>query len=176
LVVRARDEVLVGAARAGDVEAFEVLVRRYEVPMYRVALRMLASRADAEDATQEAFVVAWQKLARFRGESAFSTWLYRIVINRCLNARSSYRPWERLTEPMLDGAGDPAEIAERRERWHAVAEAMRLLPGEQRAALVLREFEGLSYAEIAQVLGITVAAVKGRVHRARLGVVEEVGR
>lgn len=176
MVVRARDEVLVGAARAGDVEAFEVLVRRYELPMYRVALRMLASRADAEDATQEAFVVAWQKLARFRGESAFSTWLYRIVINRCLNARCSHRPWDRLTEPMLDGAGDPAEIAERRERWHAVAEAMRSLPGEQRAALVLREFEGLSYAEIAQVLGITVAAVKGRVHRARLGVVEEVGR
>ncbi len=144
--------------------------------MYRVALRMLGSRADAEDATQEAFVLAWQKLTRFREESAVSTWLYRIVINRCLTARGSYRSWEELAEPMLDTGGDPAEVAERRDRWHAVSEAVGALPREQRAALVLREFEGLSYAEIAQVLGITVAAVKGRIHRARLGVVQEVGR
>lgn len=176
MIVRARDEVLVGAARAGDVDAFEVLVRRYELPMYRVALRMLGSGADAEDATQDAFVQAWQKLAGFRGESAFATWLYRVVINRCLNVRASYRPFEPLAESLPDAGGDPAEVAERRARWRAVSEAIRALPGEQRAALVLREFEGLSYAEIAQVLGITVAAVKGRVHRARLGVVDEVGQ
>lgn len=177
MVVGARDEVLVGAARAGDVEAFEVLVRRYELPMYRVALRMLGSRADAEDATQEAFVLAWQKLAGFRGESAFSTWLYRILTNRCLNVRGSDRRSEPLVERMLDaGDGGPVEVLERRERWHAVSEAVLALPGEQRVALVLREFEGLSYAEIAQVLGITVAAVKGRVHRARRGVIEKVRR
>jgi len=176
LVVGARDEVLVGAARAGDIEAFEVLVRRYELPMYRVALRMLDSGADAEDATQEAFVLAWRKLAGFRGESSFSTWLYRILTNRCLNVRGSYRPSEPLGERMLGPGAGPVEVLERRERWHAVSEAVRALPGEQRAALVLREFEGLSYAEIAQVLGITVAAVKGRIHRARLAVIEDVGR
>jgi len=153
-----------------------VLVRRYELPMYRVALRMLGSGADAEDVTQEAFVQVWQKLAGFREESAFSTWLYRIVINRCLNVRASYRPLEPLAESMLDAGGDAVEVVERRERWRAVSDAVRALPGEQRAALVLREFEGLSYAEVAQVLSITVAAVKGRVHRARLGVIEQVGR
>lgn len=164
------------AARAGDVEAFEALVRRYQLPMYRVALRMLASEGDAEDATQEAFILAWQNLARFRGESAYSTWLYRIVINRCLSARASHRPSEPLEELMLVGGGDPVEITERRQRWSAIVEAVRALPSEQRAALVLREFEGLSYAEIAAVLGITVAAVKGRIHRARLGVIKEVDR
>jgi len=176
LVVRVRDELLVGAARAGDVDAFEALVRRYQLPMYRLALRMLASEADAEDATQEAFVLAWQNVARFRGESAYSTWLYRIVTNHCLNVRASRRPSEPLEDPMLVECGDPIEVAERRQRFSAISQAVRALPGEQRAALVLREFEGLSYAEIAHVLGITVAAVKGRIHRARLGVIEEVGR
>lgn len=95
------------AARAGDVEAFEALVRRYQLPMYRVALRMLASEGDAEDATQEAFILAWQNLARFRGESAYSTWLYRIVTNRCLNARASHPPSEPLEELMLVEGGDP---------------------------------------------------------------------
>lgn len=175
-MVRVRDELLVGAARAGDVDAFEALVRRYQLPMYRVALRMLASEADAEDATQEAFVLAWQNVARFRGESAYSTWLYRIVTNHCLNVRASRRPSGPLEDPMLVEGGDPIEVAERRQRFSAISQAVRALPGEQRAALVLREFEGLSYAEIAHVLGITVAAVKGRIHRARLGVIKEVGR
>ncbi len=175
-MVKVRDELLVGAARAGDVDAFEALVRRYQLPMYRLALRMLASEADAEDATQEAFVLAWQNVARFRGESAYSTWLYRIVTNHCLNVRASRRPSEPLEDPMLVEGGDPIEVAERRQRFSAISQTVRALPGEQRAALVLREFEGLSYAEIAHVLGITVATVKGRIHRARLGVIKEVGR
>lgn len=173
MVVRVDDRVLVYAARAGDVEAFAELVRRYQAAVYRVALRMLGSAADAEDAAQEAFVQAWRGLGRFRGDSAVSTWLYRIVTNRCLNALAARRPTEPLDFEVPSPGGDPAGIAEQHERFGAVAGTVAALPGEQRAALVLRDFEGLSYEEIAQVLGVSLAAVKGRVHRARLAVLKE---
>lgn len=173
MVVRVADRVLVDAARAGDVDAFEVLVRRHQGKMYRVALRLLGSDADAQDATQETFVRAWRGLGRFRGESAVSTWLYRIVTNRCLNVVAARRPAESLDPDLPSVGSDPAEIAEQRERFAAVARHVRSLPPEQRAALVLRDFEGLSYEEVAAVLGVSVAAVKGRIHRARLSVLKE---
>jgi RNA polymerase sigma-70 factor, ECF subfamily len=173
MVVRVADRVLVDAARAGDVEAFEVLVRRHQGGVYRVAVRLLGSDADAQDATQETFVRAWRGLGRFRGESAVSTWLYRIVTNRCLNVIVARRPAESL-DPALPSVGsDPAAIAEQRERFAAVAREVASLPPEQRAALVLRDFEGLSYEEVAAALEVSVAAVKGRIHRARLSVLKE---
>lgn len=79
------DRVLVRAAQSGDLDAFEVLLRRHQTPVYRVALRMLRSEADAQDASQEAFVQAWKSLDRFRGDSSFATWMYRIITNRSLN-------------------------------------------------------------------------------------------
>ncbi len=170
MVVRAADRVLVDAARAGDVEAFEVLVRRHEGRVYRVAFRLLGSHADAQDATQETFVRAWRGLGRFRGESAVSTWLYRIVTNRCLNMIAASRPAASLDLELLLVGSDPAEITEQRERFAAVARRVASLPPEQRAALVLRDFEGLSYEEVAAALEVSVAAVKGRIHRARLSV------
>lgn len=171
MIVEADDPLLVGAARRGDLEAFEVLVRRHQVPVYRLALRMLGSEADAEDAAQEAFVQAWRSLARFRGDSAFATWMYRIVTNRCLNALAARRPVEGLADRHSAPDGDPSEIAERRARFQAVAGGIMTLPPDQRAALVLREFQGLSYEEVAGVLGVSLAAVKGRIHRARLGLI-----
>ena len=176
MIVTADDSLLVDAARRGDVDAFEVLVRRYQEPVYRVALRMLGSESDAQDAGQEAFIRAWRSLARFRGDSAFATWLYRIVTNRCLNVLAARRPVESLTEAHPDPGADPATIAEHRERFRAVADSILALPAEQRAALVLREFQGLAYEEVAEVLGVSPAAVKGRIHRARLGVAERLGR
>lgn len=173
VVVRVADRVLVDAARAGDVDAFEVLVRRHEGRVYRVALRLLGSDADAQDAAQETFIRAWRGLGRFRGESAVSTWLYRIVINRCLNVIAARRPAERLGLELPLVGGDPAEIAEQRERFTAVARRVASLVPEQRAALVLRDFEGLSCEEVAEVLGVSVAAVKGRIHRGRLSVLRE---
>lgn len=173
MVVWVADRVLVDAARAGDVDAFEVLVRRHEGRVYRVALRLLGSDADAQDATQETFVRAWRGLGRFRGESAISTWLFRIVTNRCLNVIVARRPVEGLDLDLPLVGGDPAEIAEQRERFAAVARSVVSLPPEQRAALVLRDFEGLSYEEVAAALGVSVAAVKGRIHRARLSMLRE---
>jgi RNA polymerase sigma-70 factor (ECF subfamily) len=168
VVVRASDRFLVAAAQAGDLHAFEALVGRHQGAVYRVALRMLGSE-DAEDAAQEALVQAWRALSTFRAESGFSTWLYRIVTNRCLKARAARHPMEALPEVLIDRGSDPAEALAQSERLHALARGVLALPAEQRAALVLRELEGLSYEQIAQALGVTVPAVKGRIHRARLG-------
>jgi RNA polymerase sigma-70 factor, ECF subfamily len=173
MVVRVADHVLLDAARAGDVEAFEVLVRRHEGRVYRVAFRLLGGHADAQDATQETFVRAWRGLGRFRGESAVSTWLYRIVTNRCLNMIATRRSAASLDLELPSVGSDPAEITEQRERFAAIARQVASLPPEQRAALVLRDFEGLSYEEVAAALEVSVAAVKGRIHRARLSVLRE---
>ncbi len=154
-------------------DAFAELVRRHQAAVYRVALRLLGSEADAEDAAQEAFVRAWRGLRRFRAESTVSTWLYRIVTNHCLNLLAAHESIEVLESEALSTGDDPAQIAEQRERFVAVARTVAGLPGEQRAALVLRDFEGLSYEQVAQVLGVSVAAVKGRIHRARLAVLKE---
>jgi RNA polymerase sigma-70 factor, ECF subfamily len=172
VVVQASDRFLVGAAQAGDLHAFEALVGRHQDAVYRVALRMLGSKVDAEDAAQEALVQAWRALSTFRGESEFSTWLYRIVTNRCLKARAARHPMEALPDVLIDRDSDPAEALVQSERLHALARAVLALPAEQRAALVLRELEGLSYEQIAQALGVTVPAVKGRIHRARLGLLK----
>lgn len=172
MIVEVDDRLLVGAARRGDLEAFEVLVRRHQGPVYRVALRMLGSEADAEDAAQEAFVHAWRSLARFRGDSAFATWIYRIVTNRCLNAMAARRPVEALVDLYSDPGGDPVDVAERRARLQAVAAGILTLPPDQRAALVLREFQGLAYEDVAEVLGVSLAAVKGRIYRARIGLIK----
>jgi len=174
-VFEIEDVVLVAAARDGDPDAFELLVRRHQGAVYGLALRMLGSEADAQDAAQDSLVQAWRALARFRGDSAFATWMYRIVTNRCLNILAKRRPTDALSDDHVNARDDPAEAALGRERMHAVAAAVLQLAPEQRAALVLREFQGLSYEEVAEVLGVSVAAVKGRIHRARLLLMEELG-
>lgn len=167
------DSILVRAAQNGDVDAFEELVRRYQASIYRVALRMLGSRADAQDAAQETFVRAWRALPRFRHDSTISTWLYRIVTRRALDKIATRRTTGTLDEVELEAGPDPAHTAEHRERLRAVREAIANLPPEQRAALVLREFEGLSYQEVANVLGTSLPAIKGRIHRARLTIIQQ---
>lgn len=149
-------------------------MRRHQAAVYRIALRLLGSSADAQDATQDTFVRAWQGLHKFRSHSAVSTWLYRIVARRCLDRIAARQPTQNLDEVQLETPkGDPGKTVEQRERLAAVTRAIALLPGEQRAALVLREFEGLSYQQLADVLGISVPAVKGRIHRARLAVISQ---
>lgn len=167
------DSILVRAAQNGDVDAFEELVRRYQTSIYRVALRMLGSRADAQDAVQETFVRAWRALPRFRHDSAISTWLYRIVTRRALDRIASRRSTGTLDEVEVEAGPDPAQAAEHQERLRAIRRAIAKLPPDQRAALVLREFEGLSYQEVAQVLGASVPAIKTRIHRARLTIIQQ---
>jgi RNA polymerase sigma-70 factor (ECF subfamily) len=170
MVLKTDDVHLVRAAQLGDLYAFEELVRRHRTRVYRVAVRMLASPADAEDAAQDAFLQCWSALPGFRAESSFPTWLVQIVINRCLNMLRSRRA-EPLEERHEARAVRLTEVVEARAELKALQVALGGLPPEQRAPLVLRELEGLSYEEIASVLEVTVSAVKGRIHRARLGLV-----
>ena len=162
------DRWLVNKARTGDVDAYEVLVRRHRDRIYRIALRMLGDRHDAEDIAQDVMIQVWTALAGFTGSSAFSTWLYRIVVNRCLN-QIRRRRW---TRPVLEGDPQPVAGAEdmviARQRAGAAMEAIAALPPDQRAVIVLHQLEGLTYREVAAVVNISEDAVRGRLHRARL--------
>ncbi|MDX3850002.1 RNA polymerase sigma factor [Streptomyces sp. AK02-01A] len=170
------DGLLAVRAGEGDEEAFETLVRRHGPAMLRLATRLLGSRTEAEDAVQDAFVNAWRKLPEFRGESAFSTWMYRIVTNRCLNqlrARHLATDLDSVPEPATpDPQSSPARVAESHAATHALAGAMAGLSPEQRACWVLRELYGLPYENIAEVVGISLQAVRGRVFRARRSLTE----
>lgn len=165
LVLRARDR--------GDNAALEALLRRHRDAAYRVALRICLNSADAEDVAQEAFVRVWRALPNFRADSAFSTWLYRIVTNLALNAvtRRREQPAELAQIEMGETPGtaelDPALRVQHRERLAALTAALAELTPQQRACWVLREVEGLHYEELAEVLDVTVASVKGRLFRAR---------
>jgi RNA polymerase sigma-70 factor (ECF subfamily) len=175
LVIAVDEGFLVRAAKPGDLDAFGELMRRHEQPTYRLALRMLGSESEAEDAAQDAFLKAWRALPKFQGHSSFSTWLYRITTNRCLNILAARRPTDPLDETRAgDRRQDPAERVQQREELDALKVSIGKLPAEQRAARVLREFEGLSNDEVAEVLQISLAAVKGRIHRARLQITTDL--
>ncbi|MGW1681784.1 RNA polymerase sigma factor [Saccharopolyspora sp. NPDC002376] len=167
---------LVGKARGGDLEAFEVLLRRHQGRIYRIALRMLGNHQDAEDVVQEVFIQLWTALAAFAGTSAFTTWLYRIVVNRCLNHRRSRNPgvFSLDTECPTPVAAGAEDVAMARERVRAVYAAIDDLVPQQRSVLVLCQLEGLSYRETAVVLGISEAAVRSRLSRARRVVLDRM--
>lgn len=162
------DTALVALARSGNANAFEQLVRRHQVTVFRIALGMLGDPGDAEDAAQEAFLQAWRALPRFRSQSTFATWIYRIVTNRCLNVRRSRRPSQALLWNQASERPGPGEMAEARNRLLALRTAILELTPEQKAAFVLRHLEGRGYDEMVSILGISLGAVKSRLHRARL--------
>lgn len=169
------DVTLVVRAREGDVRAYEQLVRRYQGPMFRLAVRMLANRGDAEDVVQEVFLTAWRSLAGLQEESAFVGWLYRMVTNRCLNVIRARRATVDvdLAQRESRGAGSrPERTVEVSEQLAAVTAALHRLTGEQRACWLLREVHGRSYEEIAQAVGVTTTAVRGRIARARAQLTE----
>ena len=166
-------------AARGDHAAFEWLVEQYQTPVYRLCLRMTNNAEDAADLTQESFLKAWKNLESFHFESAFSTWLYRLTTNTCLDflRQSKRRPTVSMVtedaegeEQVLDVA-DPAPSPEEqvltaldREQLGAT---MARLPEEQRQLLILRAINGLSYAEISEVLQVPEGTVKSRLARAR---------
>ena len=166
---------LVVRASQGDIEAFTKLVRDNSSLVYRVALRMLGAES-AQDASQEVWIRVWRNIKGFRGESAFSTWLYRITMNTCLSIRqreSRREEWEYGDEmPYLPeppgGDADPERAALSAERREEIQAALAHVRAEHRAALVLRHMEGLSYAEIAEVLGVPEGTAKGWVSRGRI--------
>lgn len=162
------DAHLVARARSGQVDAFEELVRRHRERAYRVALRMLRDAREAEDATQDALLQAWRSLERFRGDSTFGTWLYRIVVNRCLNVLRARKPTAELPPDRDSGQPSTETAVEGRLKLDDVRRAIGQLTPEQRAVLVLRELEGVSYEQLAEICEISVSAVKSRLFRARV--------
>jgi RNA polymerase sigma-70 factor (ECF subfamily) len=165
---------LISRASKGDVDAFSGLVRAHSDLVYRKAARMLG-REDAQDAVQEVWVRVWANIKGFKRESAFSTWLYRITVNTCLSIqRRESRREEREVEedtPHLSeppgGDADPEAAVLNSERRQEVRVALGSIREDHRAALVLRHMEGLSYAEIAEVLAVPAGTAKGWVSRGR---------
>ncbi len=155
---------------AGDDLAFEELVARHENAVYNTIYRFTNDRDEAADIAQEVFVKVWRFAASFAGRSKFSTWLYRIVVNECLRTRRKRRSADKqLEKSELESAvsRESEEGAERRVRVETVRRAIAMLPEKQRLALVLSKFEGKSYGEVAEVLGVSVSAVESLLFRAR---------
>ncbi|WP_461018119.1 RNA polymerase sigma factor [Streptomyces daliensis] len=175
----ADDSLLAVRAGEGDEEAFEVLVRRHAPVLVQMAHRLLGGKGDAEDAVQEAFVNAWRRLPEFRGDAAFRTWMYRIVTNKCLSALRSHRPsapLDAVAEPVApDHASSPTRAAEGAAAVEELARALGELTPRTRACWVLRELHGLSYADIAEAVGVSPQSVRGRIFRARRYLTEAMG-
>ncbi|MCD7440778.1 sigma-70 family RNA polymerase sigma factor [Streptomyces lincolnensis] len=173
------DTLLAIRAAEGDEDAFSVLVRRHAPALIRLATRLLGSRAEAEDAVQDAFLSAWRSLPEFHGRASFGTWMYRIVTNRCLNvlrARKPVAPLETVGDlPAAEHATSPVRITEARDAVRELREALDLLSAEQRACWVLRELDGRSYEFVADAVGISQEAVRARVFRARRCLTQALG-
>ncbi|HXT89611.1 MAG TPA: sigma-70 family RNA polymerase sigma factor [Trebonia sp.] len=170
------DATLVVRAREGDVYAFEDLVRRYKVPVYRIAVRILNDPSSAADTAQDAFVTAWRRLPEIKAEQAFAAWLYRIAVTRAVSTLRTVRPHVPFDETAAarDQLPGPEEHALADGLAAALRCALNRLTPEQRACWILREMEGLSYEEVAAILHTTPGAVRGRLHRARLQLAEEL--
>ena len=164
---------LLARLRRGDRQAFEDLVRTYQHRVFGVGLRMLGNRAEAEEIAQETFLRAHRALGEFRGEARLGTWLYAIASRLCLNRLASGdRRHPRADDDALDrvptSVADAATTLERSELEAALHQAIAALPEDRRIVVVLRDLEGLTYEEIAEVLGLELGTVRSRLHRARL--------
>ena len=176
-----KDEELavVERVRSGDADAFEALVTAYQKQIYNLTLRYVSNPEDAADLTQEAFLRAYRSLGTFRGDSRFSVWLYRLATNVCIDhlrsrgrgAASSLTVENDEEEPeeldVPDTSFEPQKELERRELQRTVREGLKALSDDAREIVILRELEGLSYAEIGERLGLEAGTVKSRLFRAR---------
>ncbi|TMA17373.1 MAG: sigma-70 family RNA polymerase sigma factor [Deltaproteobacteria bacterium] len=189
------DRELVERAQQGDGSAFAMLVERHQRQLYRLALRMTGSEADAQEVLQEAFLNAYQKLPLFRGEAQFSSWLYRIAANSALmRLRRKRRAPDTLAEQPLELVGprfsaegylEPTSSSDWSQRadekmmsgelGDAINKAVAELPDDYRTVFLLKDVDGLSNEDIANSLDLTVPAVKSRLHRARLALREKLG-
>jgi RNA polymerase sigma-70 factor (ECF subfamily) len=169
------DEDLVARSRGGDLESFNQLILRWERPIYALAYRVIGREEDARDVVQETFLRAFRALPGFKGQAKFSSWLYRIALNLC-------RDWirRRRRSPLVElpEGVDPVELAtetgpvesieelaSRKELSEAVAEAMGSLPEEQRTAIILKEYHGMTFQEIADLQGCPLSTVKTRLYQ-----------
>jgi RNA polymerase sigma-70 factor (ECF subfamily) len=169
------DEELVARSQRGDVDSFNQLILRWERPIYALAYRVLGREEEARDVCQEAFLRAFRALPGFKGQAKFSSWLYRITLNLCRDwiRRQRRAPVSQLPEDMdaleMAAARGPVESIEdlvaRRELSAVVEEAMALLPEEQRTAIILKEYHGMTFQEIADLQGCPLSTVKTRLYQ-----------
>ncbi|MFR3788200.1 MAG: RNA polymerase sigma factor [Agathobaculum desmolans] len=172
------DKHMLVKARRGELSAFEELVRKYEKRVYAVALRSSGSPEDAADITQEVFLRAWRSIETFRGDSGFSTWLFRITMNMCVDharhkqSQPQCQPLvigeEDAERPIPDTAPTPEEHLDNSELGRELAAALDAVSEEHRRIVLLRDVSGMSYTEIAEVLEISEGTVKSRLARARV--------
>jgi RNA polymerase sigma factor (sigma-70 family) len=170
-----QDKELADRLRAGDERAFKQFYDAYADMVYRLSLRLLQNREEAEDATQDIFCKLLASLQSFRAQATLSSWIYRITLNHCLNLQrqKKRRRWLSLdwptgaTEPASGPDESPLGRIEQQEQEDLLAAAISNLPEKQRAALVLHRFEGKSYQEIAEIAGCSVAAVESRLFQAK---------
>ena len=179
MAVERSDEELVRRSQQDDERAFGELVGRYESKVYSLALRMLRNPEDAEDVLQDTFLRAYRGIKAFQGNSTFSTWIYRIAANSALmRLRKKQLPTVSIEDAderetpvsIVDWKPGPVEQLLTKETLQAMDEAIEALPPEFRQVFILRDVEELSNAEVADILDLSVAAVKSRLHRARLKV------
>ena len=183
------DAELVKRLKTGDREAFGALLRRYQGKVYRLAMNMTRSPQDAEEVTQDVFLAVYRKIGEFDGRAAFSTWLYRVASNAALmklrGRRSephlsieeegpAFAPDGHFARPVADWSELPEDRLLSAERRRVLEQAIDALPPDYKAVVVLRDVEGLSNQEVAEILGATVLAVKSRLHRARLALRERL--
>jgi len=169
------DGEVVARVLAGETALFEVIMRRHNQRLYRTVRAILGGDADAEDAMQDAYVQAYRNLAQFEGRSSLATWLTRIAVNQCLSRLRKHRhiyPIDtelemKMTEKMDDGRPGPEKQMLNREVRHVLELAIEQMPARYRSVLILRDVEGLSTAEAAESLGMSVEAVKVNLHRGR---------
>src|SRR4028119_783614 len=169
------DEELVTLSQGGDLDSFNQLVLRWERPIYALAYRVIGREEDARDVAQETFLRAYRALGGFKGQAKFSSWLYRITLNLCRDwiRRERRTPVSQAPDGVdiveLAGESEPSESIEalvsRREVGRAVAKAMAMLPDEQRTAIILKEYHGLTFQEIADLLERPPSTVKTRLHQ-----------
>ncbi len=161
--VRLEERAAIEACLAGDSSAFDVLVVRHQKSIQRVCFRFTGNAEDAADLTQEVFVKAYRSLAKFRGTSAFSTWLYRIAVNACLTFKSARKnrteEWDEDYDIVAEGPG-PDELVDASMSARTVREALDILPEKQRLTVVMKVLEERTHAEVAEILGSNVGTVK----------------
>jgi RNA polymerase sigma-70 factor (ECF subfamily) len=175
------DEHLIRSAANGDEHAFERIVQKYQQAVFNTIYRYTGSREDVQDLAQEIFIKVWRNAAKFKGKSKFSTWLYRIVANHCIN----YRRKRRYNHVSLDELNKNGQIPEslkvqpdweERRRAERVRQAVDELPGRQRLALVLSQFEDRSYKEIAEIMKVSLSSVESLIFRARSALKQKLAK